>query len=163
MKLKVIAAAVLAVAASASYAVGPGPLGAIDNIAVPIGNSFDSSELGIFSDWYQFSLNDPGTVTGFAVSLDFAPLFGINNFKFKLLDSSAQVLTGPTSGGSFQVTGLSAGSYIFNVFGDVTGTAGGAYAGVISAQTAPIPEPETYAMMLAGLAALGFLARRRQG
>ena len=29
-------------------------------------------------------------------------------------------------------------------------------------QTAPIPEPETYALMLAGLAAVGFAARRRQ-
>jgi hypothetical protein len=29
-------------------------------------------------------------------------------------------------------------------------------------QTAPIPEPETYAMMLAGLGLLGFAARRRK-
>ena len=26
----------------------------------------------------------------------------------------------------------------------------------------PVPEPETYAMLLAGLGAMGFLARRRQ-
>jgi hypothetical protein len=28
--------------------------------------------------------------------------------------------------------------------------------------TAPVPEPETYGMMLAGLGVLGFLARRRK-
>lgn len=34
---------------------------------------------------------------------------------------------------------------------------------VVGLKVAAIPEPETYALMLAGLAAVGFIARRRQG
>ena len=34
---------------------------------------------------------------------------------------------------------------------------------VIGLKVNAIPEPETYALMLAGLAAVGFIARRRQG
>ena len=47
----------------------------------------------------------------------------------------------------------------------VTGTPlGGStvgFVGSLSLGVTPVPEPETYAMMLAGLGALGFLARRR--
>jgi hypothetical protein len=37
---------------------------------------------------------------------------------------------------------------------------GGAYAFIASAS--PIPEPSTYAMMIAGIGAVGFLAMRRR-
>jgi hypothetical protein len=38
-----------------------------------------------------------------------------------------------------------------------------ASSGVAVFQTSAVPEPETYALMLAGLVGIGFLARRRQG
>jgi len=37
----------------------------------------------------------------------------------------------------------------------------GKFTGTVGVQVTAVPEPETYAMMLAGLGALGFLARRR--
>ena len=57
---------------------------------------------------------------------------------------------------------LAAGSYKYVVSGSSTGFFGYSLSSSI-VEVTPVPEPETYAMMLAGLAALGFLARRRQG
>ncbi|MBG6222969.1 MULTISPECIES: FxDxF family PEP-CTERM protein [unclassified Janthinobacterium] len=39
---------------------------------------------------------------------------------------------------------------------------GGSYSGNFNLTLAPVPEPETYGMLLAGLGVLGFLARRRK-
>ena len=36
------------------------------------------------------------------------------------------------------------------------------YQGSLALTAAPVPEPETYALMLAGLGAVGFAARRRK-
>jgi hypothetical protein len=59
-------------------------------------------------------------------------------------------------------SGSTAGSFDFFV-NDLSVTAGRtvAVSGVII-QAAAVPEPETYALFLAGLAAVGFMARRRK-
>jgi hypothetical protein len=61
---------------------------------------------------------------------------------------------------TFSISNLAAGSYTlqFNLIG------GGNYSGsyTISSITVPVPEPETYGMMFAGLALMGVIAFRRQ-
>ena len=54
-----------------------------------------------------------------------------------------------------------AGAEVFTVGATFASSAGGPET-IAAIRLAPIPEPETYALMLAGLAALGFLARRRK-
>jgi PEP-CTERM motif len=56
---------------------------------------------------------------------------------------------------------LAAGTYTLQIRGTVSGSSGGSYAGVLNL-TNPVPEPETYAMMLAGLGLMGFMSRRRK-
>jgi hypothetical protein len=66
----------------------------------------------------------------------------------------------PALGGEWSLTAgsLNSGAHQIQVFG--TGTYSG-YVDLVQAPTA-VPEPETYAMFIAGLSALGFVARRRR-
>lgn len=57
---------------------------------------------------------------------------------------------------------LAPGNYDLQIFGTVIGTIGAAYAGTITAFAVPVPEPETYAMLLAGLGLMAFISRHRK-
>ncbi len=160
MQLKplAIAAAITLGSASALASTGPGDLGPIDNIPISLGNTVAGP---LLFDVYTFTLDMPGFLDGIATSLELPPTLGLSGFSVVLQDASFSVIgtdTNPSDGFSF--AGLDAGWYSLTFVGVTTGTLGGGYGGVILAQT--IPEPETYALMLAGLAAVGFVAVRRR-
>jgi PEP-CTERM motif-containing protein len=56
-------------------------------------------------------------------------------------------------------TTLAAGTYVLEIRGDVTGSAGGAYSGVLDLQ--PVPLPAAFPLLLSGLGLLGGFARKR--
>lgn len=156
MKLKRIAAAAALVASAApAFAVGPGNLGAIDNSVVMVSNMTS----GVFVDTYTFSLAGMGDVFGAANAYTAGTFLNTIGFQAQLLGPGFTVLgtdTNPADGFSF--TGLSAGTYALQFAGFANGSGPDGYTGYIAA----VPEPETYAMMLAGLAAVGFMASRRR-
>lgn len=163
MKLKFVAAAAFALVSATSYATALGPLAP--------SASFSNTVTGAFTDTWTFNLGSAsvvaasltnveitfgsfkaGGITGFEAWLNGNQLFGpVSTTNTPPVIVTTQVLAGGTS--------LPAGMYSLTVKG--TGVTGGSasYGGNIVAT--PVPEPETYAMMLAGLVAVGFLARRR--
>lgn len=172
MKLKsLIAAAVLSAASIGSanataYTV---------NLVNTTGNLWTSgfnavpSPLGDFTDVFTFS---PNATFGSTVQTYLANLSTTgsdsSSVHFTSVDLNGIELTGfssPTVFGYAQGAALAPTSILFNgplVLTVMGNTKGGSYAGVFNLNLAPVPEPETYSMFLAGLGILGFLARRRK-
>lgn len=65
---------------------------------------------------------------------------------------------------SWSVSGLTPGSSLTNMYLHVQGigTEAQGYSAKYTPIVSPVPEPETYAMLLAGLGLIGFAARRRK-
>jgi hypothetical protein len=93
---------------------------------------------------------------------------GTYNFDFTLSSQHALITSVTVNGqaatqvsfGNFQFFGLSStdnSPFTVNIVG--TANSRSLYSGEL--QVTAVPEPETYAMMLAGLAAMGFIVRRR--
>jgi hypothetical protein len=139
------------------------------------GNSFVAG-VATFSDDYLFDV---------AALSSGEPVGGITVSKVKVVGNNGKV---PTIIGTkvsfFQVEGdgshtllategdfsdfslsslLPAGHYGFNFSGKIKDIAkGGSYGGTLTLNVSPVPEPETYALLLAGLGLLAFTARRKE-
>lgn len=148
---------------------GPGDLGTL-NGAVSIGNSFGSA--ASINDVYKFDIVATSATVGTLVTINFdIPVlpgveYGINSFTAGFWNSSNMMIaTDSQSTPMDTVLSVTATlapglDYEFRVTGNVIGTMGGGYGGVLAA--APVPEANTYAMMLAGLGLLGFTVMRRR-
>jgi hypothetical protein len=129
--------------------------------AVTLSTTFERAVSGLFVDTFTFT---PATFAG-DVSVSFTSLSGPVNFfaallngqGFSFLPESGQALfafqTAVTADMPLELTLLG-----FAGNAETLMDASGVYRGTI---TAAIPEPETYALMFAGLAVIGAVARRR--
>ena len=138
--------------------------------------SVTHATVGSFMDVFTFSLTELSDTISSAVSL-FLPGLDGGSSSYEIDNGSLALWTDPEgdgvggadtqiawtafgdANGVLAVNSVAAGAYYWAVAGDAVGVNGGAY--LFSANTAPVPEPETYAMMLAGLGLLGFVGKRR--
>lgn len=125
---------------------------------------------GAFSDTFSFSLLDVTNLVSTTVANNLASggILGITSGTVNLYKEAGVVdqlvgsyaFSGTSGDATHSFLSLLAGDYYYQVSGSAQGSLGGFYA-LSSAPTAPIPEPETYAMLLAGLIACGVMYRRR--
>ncbi len=131
---------------------------------------------GLFEDTYSFGLLGTQLDQNSAVALDLTTIFNISGGSYALFNMGGNGVIGGgddvmvggawpingTTGSTFHQVALGAGQYYFDVTGIAGGAAGGLYSIATTVLAAPVPEPEIYAMMAAGLGLMGFVARRRQ-
>ena len=79
---------------------------------------------------------------------------------FKVPVSDDMIMTFSYTGGALDLTGTGLDTPHLKM--QFVNDAGAKIGSLYSADVPAVPEPETYAMMLAGLAAVGFMARRRK-
>ena len=142
------------------------------------GDTFAASTMGSsFSDVFTFtvdsSFDSAGSVTSSYLNSSKVKDLLITGFSLYKFDPVTMTIgttiagvneTGPgahpVDNWSLSAFGLTSGTYALKVDGKVMGNGGGAFGGDLT--IAPVPEPETYGMLLAGLGVVGFLARRRK-
>lgn len=162
------AAAVLV--APASYADDishpPTPLILVDGTGTFGASFLSGNNSNTFSDQYTFStigLNFVDTLVG---SIAHSALVGLAITDYDLYDSNNNLVasgvlqsTGMVDLWTIQTGGLPAGNYYVQVDGVIVSDTSASYAGNLN--VLPVPEPQTYAMLLAGLGLVAARARVR--
>jgi len=117
----------------------------------------------VFDDWISFSIpvDSSGDGSSNIISLGGG---GITFTALNLYEDAVVIATGIIDGSNSLLSfadGATPGNYTLNIAGyKLNPAAAASYAGNIS--ISPVPEPETYAMLLAGLGMIGFSIRRRK-
>jgi len=129
--------------------------------------SFASGSLGkTFSDSFTFVIPSLSSADSNVSSISFDDTTGINFSLFNLYKAGSTVAaaTGSLDADSglwiISGTNLSAGNYFFKVEGAITTNEAVSYSGNVLVSA--VPEADTYAMLLAGMGLVGFVARRRK-
>lgn len=173
---KAVLATTLVVAAASAQAVAEPPHTVLGPVSVGVPLSFGGlAPVGTFADIFKFVLPANGG-SGYSAA-NFTLLPGTYNTLLStlslfsnpdniLFNSDDQLLSASSAPGGQALElnwGASSGGNMYLIVGGVAnGAAGGIYTGAISASAVtPVPEPESYAMLLAGLGVMGAIAIRR--
>lgn len=112
---------------------------------------------GSFEDTFTFNVSGDFTADSIISTIGFTK---VTNIDFTSITLNGNAYS-PVSTGAVEVWDLTSTKVTGPLTLSVIGTAGSnaSYSGTLN--LAPVPEPESYAMMLGALGALGFVARRR--
>lgn len=125
------------------------------------------SHNGSFADIFNFHLNSIADISGAASVLN----LDLGSSSILHIDSPVMALFNAANPGSPIASGntnvfassLNAGDYFVKFTGNANGASGGSYLmGLYSAVTAAVPEPQQWGLFVAGLVAVGTLARRKR-